>query len=145
MLFPRSLSSQSKLIRTKYWGLVIMDLAFLYVPLLVYLIIAITGDTPVSARIALVGCIMMSAILALLNAMTKNKLRSPRWIMLVGLYIAVQELLLPLIIIMGVTTILDDFFFGPLITHYRMSLIASKQIDAREGINASSESNIAEL
>lgn len=141
MLFnQKSLSSHTKLIQTKYWMLVFFDVVCLYLPLIIYLIIAVANsETPVSARIALVACIMISGVLALLNAMTKVKLRSPRWIILVGLYIAVQEMLLPLIIIMGVTTIADDFFFGPLITHYRTTLIASKTFDAREGINGAEQ------
>lgn len=47
-----------------------------------------------------------------------------------------KEYLLPLIIILAVTSIMDDFLFTPLIQHYKAQLEASKVYDARKAEEA---------
>lgn len=128
-----TMSSYTKTLRLKYWLFVGLDWAILYLPIIIYiLIVALGNDAKTIGRVALASCVMIALILGAFNVMTKVKLRCPIWIVLIGLYIAVQQLLLPLVIIMAAATVLDDFCFAPLITHYRIKLNASKVYDERK-------------
>lgn len=124
------MSEYTKITRIKYWIAVGIDWALLYLPIAIY-VIMVAADTEGGAggKVAVVACLMIAAVVALMNAITKVRLRCPIWIVLIGLYIAINNMLLPLIIIMAVATILDDFLFAPLITHYRAKLISCKTYD----------------
>ena len=114
------------------WILRGLNLVLLFVPVIVYVIVALAnGGVTVSGRVSLVASVMVSIILTTFNVITKIKLRSPRWIMLIGLYVAFRESLLPLIVMLAVTSALDDFFFTPMIAHFKAELEASKVIDKR--------------
>ena len=63
----------------------------------------------------------------------------PVWILLIGLYVAIKEYLLPLVIILAVTSVLDDLVFSPLINHYSVRAKSSKLIDDRMGDNVREE------
>lgn len=129
-------SNYSKKTRRILWILRIANLVFLFLPVIVYVIIALAnGGVTVPGRISIVASVMVSIILTTFNVIAKNHLRCPRWILLIGLYVAFRENLLPLIIMLAVTSALDDFFFTPMIKHYKAELEASRVIDKRMGDN----------
>jgi len=74
---------------------------------------------------------MVAIILTVFNIVAQKRLRCPIWIMLIGLFVAIKEYLLPLIIILAITSILDDLVFTPLITYYKTKLISNKAMDER--------------
>ena len=122
------------------WILRGLNVLLLFVPVIVYVIIALAnGGVTVPGRISLVASVMVSIILTTFNVITKIRLRSPRWILLIGLYVAFRESLLPLIIMLAVTSALDDFFFMPMIAHFKAELETSRVIDKRMGDNVREE------
>ena len=125
-------------IRTRrvLWAFRVMNLVFLFLPVIIYVIIALAnGGVTVPGTISIVASVMVSIILTTFNVIAKNHLRCPRWILLIGLYVAFRESLLPLIIMLAVTSALDDFFFTPLIKHFKAELETSMVIDKRMGSN----------
>ena len=122
------------------WILRGLNVLLLFVPVIVYVIIALAnGGVTVPGRISLVASVMVSIILTTFNVITKIRLRSPRWILLIGLYVAFRESLLPLIIMLAATSALDDFFFTPMIAHFKAELETSRVIDKRMGDNVREE------
>ena len=101
-------------------------------PLLVYIGIALsTQDVIVVEKVALVGSVMVALLLTTINFISKRNLRSPIWIILLGLYFAMGQFLMPLIISLAIASTLDDLVFRPLTSYYKTKLIASKTIDER--------------
>lgn len=122
------------------WLLRFCNLAFLFVPVMVYVIIALaSGGVTVTGRVSVVSSVMVSIILTTFNVITKRNLRSPRWIILIGLFVAIREALLPLVIMLAVTSVLDDLVFTPLIDHYKHVVETSLVIDKRMGDNLREE------
>ena len=120
-------------IRKRYWFLKITNLLLLSVPLLVYIGMALSdGGTIVAEKVALVGSVMVALILTVFNIVAQKHLRAPLWIILLGLYVAMSEYLMPLVVILAVTSVLDDLVFTPLIEYYKIKLISSKTMDERE-------------
>lgn len=127
-------SDFTKVCRLKLWLYRIIDWILLFMPVIVYVVIALCdeGVTTVG-KVSVVGTVAVAAILALFNIIAQKRLRCPIWIVLIGLYIAIRDYLLPLVIILAVVSICDDLILTPLISYYRSKLIANKAIDERLG------------
>lgn len=120
-------------VRFRYWFFLIFDVALLLVPAAVYIIIALAnGQITIGKKFICSFAAVVAIILTVMNMFLQKKKRSVIWIVLIGLYIAIKELLLPLIIMLGTASILDDFLLGPMIQHYKISLKASKVYDKRK-------------
>ena len=133
-------SSFTKQCRARLWLFRIIDWICLAAPLIVYIIIALCNDgIRVGYKVAVVSTLMIAIILTVFNVIAQKKLRCPIWIMLIGLYVAIRDYLMPLIIILAVTSILDDLVFTPLIHYYYTKTVASKTIDQREAAEAKIE------
>lgn len=125
-------SNYTKMCRGKLWFYRILDWICLAAPLIIYVVMAlVNGDIAVAYKVAVVSTTMIAIILTVFNVLAQKKLRCPIWILLIGLYVAMREYLMPLIIILAVTSILDDLVFTPIISYYRTKLISSKTIDDR--------------
>lgn len=125
-------SSFTKRTRFKYWTLKVLQNLLLFLPLMVYIAIALVNPgVIVVEKMVLLSSITVALILTGFNFVSKRNLRSPLWIVVLGLYFAIGQYLMPLIVILAVVSLLDDVIFRPLIGHYRVKLIASKTIDER--------------
>lgn len=129
-------SQKTKIVRKKLWFYRILDALILFSPVIIYVGIALKdGSVTTVGKISVVGCVVIALILAMFNVIAQKRLRCPIWIVLLGLFVAIKEYLLPLIIILAITSILDDLVLTPIITYYRTALIANKQMDEREEEN----------
>ena len=128
-----------KLIRW-LWAFRILDWICLMLPVIIYCFYALfSGDSLISGRITIAFSFVIVIIMVILNAVAKLKLRCPVWFLLIGLYIAVRDKLLPLIIILAITSALDDFVLSPLKKKYEEKVRASETIDERMGDNVREE------
>ena len=126
-------SAFTKSCRRKLWFFRILDWICLAAPLIIYIIIALcNNEIRVGYKVAVVSTAMIAIILTIFNVIAQKKLRCPIWIILIGLYIAIRDYLLPLVIILAITSVLDDLVFTPLIHYYYTKTVASKTIDQRE-------------
>lgn len=125
-------SEFTKCCRRKLWFFRILDWLCLSLPLLVYLSMALADDgIKVGYKVAVVGTLVIAVILTIFNIIAQKRLRCPIWIILIGLFVAIRDHLLPLIIILSVVSVLDDLVFTPVIHYYYTKTVASKAIDQR--------------
>lgn len=100
-------------------------------PISVFTIYAISnGEIGSKQKLTLGLCLLVCVLLVIINTIKKYNLRSPVYIMIIGIYSCIQNLAL-LFIIMAVTTALDEFVFTPLKREFRMKYTINKEIDAR--------------
>ena len=126
-------SEFTKSCRRKLWFFRLLDWICLAAPLIVYVIIALFNDgIKVTYKVAVISTLMIALILTIFNIIAQKRLRCPIWIVIIGLYIAIRDYLMPLIIILACTSILDDLVFTPLIHYYYTKTVASKTIDQRQ-------------
>lgn len=126
-------SKATKRYKNLLWTYRILDWLCLFAPLLIYVFIALcNGGVLAIGKVAVVGSVIIAGILAVINVIAQKRLRCPIWILIIGLYIAVKEWLLPLVIILAITSVLDDLVFTPLIHKYYTKYQASIVIDERE-------------
>lgn len=126
-------SEFTKSCRRKLWFFRLLDWICLAAPLIVYVIIALFNDgIKVTYKVAVISTLMIALVLTIFNIIAQKRLRCPIWIVIIGLYIAIRDYLMPLIIILACTSILDDLVFTPLIHYYYTKTVASKTIDQRQ-------------
>lgn len=124
-------STYTSACRAKLWICRIVDFLVLIAPVLVYFFIGLGSGALVYQKVALVGMFAIALILTLFNMVWQKKLRCPIWICLIGLFIAIQQWLLPLVVILAISSIVDEFLLTPLIKYYKTKLIANKAMDER--------------
>lgn len=79
------------------------------------------------------GCtLILCLVLVSINIIKKENLRSPVYIMILGIYICLDNLL-SLFLIMAITTMLDEMIFTPLHRTYKNRAVINREIDKRNG------------
>ena len=126
-------SKYTKKCRIKYWLATILNALLMLVPLVTYVCVAMTdGGVTTAQKVGVTSTVLVALIFTGLNVILQKHLRCPIWIVLLGLFIAMQEGILPLIIILAAVSVLDDLLFTPLTQYYKTKLIAAKAMDERE-------------
>lgn len=126
-------SKFTKKSRTLLWTWRLIDWLCLFAPLIVYLIIGLVNDNVTTGgKVTLVAMLFIALILTVINVVAQKHLRCPIWVLLIGIYVAMEKYLMPLVIILAITSILDDLVFTPIIHYYYTQTVASKTMDKRE-------------
>ena len=132
-------SNFTKKSRALLWTWRLIDWLCLFAPLIVYLIIGLVNDNVTTGgKVTLVAMLFIALILTVINVIAQKHLRCPIWVLLIGLYVAMEKYLMPLVIILAITSILDDLVFTPIIHYYYTQTVASKTIDKREASESAS-------
>ena len=87
-------------------------------------------DGSIGEKVSLGICVILALMFMLINVMFKYHIRSTLWVLLIGIYVCIDNII-PLLIIMATTTIIDEFVLVPLINKYKNIYIINKQIDLR--------------
>lgn len=109
----------------------ILSMAVTLGPLCVYFVIAFIGATTVH-KLAVGSTLSVVLILTIINVIGKYHLRSPLFLLLMGIYIGLGKILTPLIIT-TIGVVLDEFIFNPLCIKYKNLYTINKEIDKRNG------------
>lgn len=102
-------------------------------PLIVFTIMGLAqgeGKEKIVLAMTMVGAIMI----ALIAAMKKIHLRSTTFILMIGLWVALDRLL-PFILTIAICTIIDELILTPLYKRFKEDYHTNKQIDKRIGTN----------
>lgn len=117
--------------RRKFIFFKTLSIAVTIVPLLIYLIMGfMNGECGKADKVFLSFTCLVAIMLTLINLLFKYHLRSPLFILLLGVYKALQNVL-PLIMILSVGIVLDEFIFTPAYKNAKNKLVINKEIDAR--------------
>lgn len=100
-------------------------------PLVVYFVIAFS-KAEIVHKLAIGSMLTIVLILTVINVIGKLQLRSPLFLLLIGIYVGLGQILTPLVITTcGV--VLDEFIFTPLYKKYKQLYVINKEIDKRNG------------
>lgn len=95
-----------------------------------FIVAGFISSTLVVEKVALSLTVVIVIILSLVALINKCALRSRIWILLIGLYICLDNIMIPLIII-AVCQVLDELVLSPLAKHFRSKFSINKEIDKR--------------
>lgn len=106
-----------------------LSLICLICPLLIYGVIGFANGEPYQ-KLCLGSSIVIAGIMVACNLVFKIKLRSIIWVIVLGIYICLKEITL-LLVIVAITTLLDELLFTPLKENYKSKFKINKEIDVR--------------
>ena len=97
----------------------ILSVFVTFMPLIVYIIIGFANnDIYVGKKIVLSLSMVIAILICGMNVLFKYHLRSPLFLLLIGVYVCVDKILL-LIIILSCGIVLDEFVFTPIAKKYK--------------------------
>lgn len=109
----------------------LFSICLCYVPLLVALIRGFTYDDG-AGKVTLSICCVFALLLTIINIISKYSVRSTMWILLLGIY-SVLDNVMPYLIAIAICTVLDEFIFSPLHKYFKNKLSINREIDKRYG------------
>lgn len=108
-----------------------LSILVLVAPLAYYTILGfINGET--TEKLTLGITFVIAAILFIVNVLFKYHIRSTIWILVLGIYFCIDNIL-PLLFMVAIGTILDEFVLTPLHKSYKNKCTINREIDKRNG------------
>lgn len=120
----------TKKYRRLFWLFTILSLLLNIAAPAYYIFDGLLGDGIIAEKVALSASVFIVIMLSAVAYVNKTTMRSRIWILLLGLYVCLDTILTPLLII-AITQILDEWIINPLAKSYRNKLTINKQIDKR--------------
>lgn len=127
------MSKASKLSLGKLWACRILNWLLMLGPLMIAVFFGYAECSEYkdsTGAVILTGTIVVCLILMLVNVLMKYKLRCVIWIMILGLYFALDDIVI-LVLCFAITSILDDLVLSPLTEHYKVEYTSNRAMDKR--------------
>ena len=125
------MTDTTKKYKTWYWILFTISIVLNLLPLLVYVIKGYASvEVSEGRKVTLTITMMVALCLSIYNILAKKHMRSVIWIILLGVYFAVQKIEL-LLLLMAICTIIDEFIVEPLMKMYKFKWKSNAEIDSR--------------
>lgn len=123
------LNERTKKAKNKYIFFKTLSICLTFLPLVVYVIMAFVNGVPLEKFT--MGCMVtLALIFVAMNIIFKYNIRSTIWVLILGIYLCLDNIT-PLLIIMAVSTILDEFVISKLAAKYKNQFVINKEIDKR--------------
>ena len=122
-------STATKRCSRLFWLFFILSIAANGFPIAFYVIKAFAQGEPYE-KLTLGLLATVAIVLGALNILFKKRLRSVVWLLILGIYVAIDNIL-PLLIMIGICTIVDEFILTPLYKKFTTDKNTNKQIDKR--------------
>ena len=125
-------SNETKKYKKLYTILTIISVALVFGPLLGYIVYAYIVSGTVQ-KITLTSTIMAATVLTVISILFKKNIRSSIFILILGIYVAISKIQV-LIIILSITTMLDEFLITPARKSFKDKFTINREIDKRIGV-----------
>lgn len=127
-------SEYTKKAYRRCWLLRLIDFLILFGPFIYEVFYALGSSVSTTKKVIVLGTTAVAFIICVFNLIAQKHLRSPLWIIFLGLYFTMKNLI-PLIIWVAIASILDEFIITPLIKYYKQKTISNMAIDERLGVD----------
>lgn len=108
----------------------VLSFLLLVGPTLFYVIAGLTTATLTIQKVALVSTVAVSLLLTMLCAVNKWVFRSKIWLIVLALFFVIDKFLV-MILVFGITQILDELVVSPLARYFRNKTSINREIDKR--------------
>ena len=120
----------TKKYKTAYRVCAILSLLSVLSPLFYFVIKGFLTADVVYEKVTLTTTLFVALILTVIGLLNKVTYRSKLWIVLIGLYISLKSIMLPLVLI-ACGQILDELILSPAKAHYKNLYTINREIDKR--------------
>lgn len=101
-----------------------------FFPLIYYIITGYIESELTKEKVALTCMILCALVLVVINALLKYNIKSTIWLLILGIYVCVDNVL-PLLLMIAIGTVTDEFIISPLKKSFKSKYTINKEIDKR--------------
>lgn len=112
-----------------YYLFFCLSLIATLLPILVYIILGFVNGE-VHQKITLGITLLVAILLTIINIVFKYHMRSVLWILVLGIYFCLDNIM-PLLLLVAIGTILDEFLLTPLQKNFKNKKTINYEIDKR--------------
>ena len=120
----------TKKLKRKYIIATILSFLLNVCPLLVFTIIAFISGTAIVHKVTLSMTLLIVLIFTAVTFINKTVFRSKLWILLIGLWLCLDNILTPLIVFAS-CQVIDELIVTPLKNYYKNRYRINKEMDTR--------------
>ena len=120
----------TKKLKRKYIIATILSFLLNVCPLLVFTIVAFISGTAIIHKVTLSMTLLIVLIFTAITFFNKTVFRSKLWILLIGLWLCLDNILTPLIVF-AACQVIDELIVTPLKNYYKNKYRINKEIDTR--------------
>lgn len=124
------MSQRTKKFKILYITFSVLSFLLTLGPVLFYIIKGYIDADLTKQKVALTGIILCAIILTAINVLIKHHIRSTIWLLMLGIYYCVDSIM-PLLLMIAIGTILDEFIVSPLKKSFKNKKIINSEIDKR--------------
>lgn len=117
--------------RKLYWLFTLMSVLLNIAPMATYTIIAFSECNIIVEKVTLSMTLLIVLILTIVSWMNKIALRSRLWILLIGLYLCLDYIMIPVMLI-AACQVLDELLVSPCRRSFKTKLTIHKELDKRQ-------------
>ena len=115
---------------TLYLIFTVLSLLLTIGPFCWFCIEALIEGTLVTEKVSLLASVLIVGVLTLIGIANKCAYRSRLWILMIGVYICLKDIMSPLLAI-AICTILDELICTPLKETFKQKRMIHKELDKR--------------
>lgn len=108
----------------------LLSFLLMFAPFCGYVIAGLCSDCLVVEKVGLLSTVLIVGILTAISLVNKIALRSRLWILLIGLYVCLGNIMTPLIII-ACCQVVDELICTPLAKIFREKMVINRELDKR--------------
>ena len=123
-------SDITKKSKSLYIAFSIVSFLLTFGPLIYFICLGYANSNLTQEKVALTVTIVFALVLTIINVLFKYSIRSTIWLILLGIYICIDNIV-PLLIMLAVGSILDEFLVTPLAKMFKNKYKINKEIDKR--------------
>lgn len=123
-------SEYTERLKNRLFWLRFIVILLLAIPLFYFFVKALASGADSWKKVTLVITALLSLALIALNLILKFHLRSPLFLMLIGIHVVMDNVVV-LIVLLFITSALDEFILTPWIKCVKAKLVANKEMDRR--------------
>lgn len=99
-------------------------------PIFYYIITGFIEADLTREKVSLTCLVICALILSIVNVIMKYNIRSTIWLIVIGIYVCIDNIM-PLLLMIAGGTILDEFIVSPLHKLFKTKYTINKEIDKR--------------
>lgn len=123
-------SEYTEKLKSKLFWLKFITFILLATPLFYFFVSCLASGAESWKKVTLVMTALISLMMIGLNIILKFHLRSPLFFMLIGIHVIMDNVMV-LLVLLAITSLLDEVFLTPWIKKVKTQLIANKEMDKR--------------
>ena len=131
MIMATKLTKTTKKYKAGYIICLILSLALLFGPAAYYTIMAFLTSTVVIEKIALTTTLFIAFVMTMVSLINKTPIKCKIWIILLGIYICLDNIII-MLVIFAITQTIEELIVSPLKKSFKNKYTINKEIDKRQ-------------